>query len=254
MGEFLKGRSTVQLAVFAILILAGTSALAEDWLCTEASSQRSGNVVRSCGIGLGNDENAARRDAFDNAKTEFSALCGASADCDGHAVNVYPERTNCTPQGGGGFKCYRLLVFTITEQLAEREAIAEMPQPIVNVLRMERLMPKAEPPVEAPPVVEPAPITAPPEPPVERVAEERPMAVPFRLTPGVKIKVGMTKAEALEKFGKPDIVLENAQNVAVFYRGRKFCYGIACMFRFERETGLVTTYQDFRIEFTEALN
>lgn len=235
---------------------AASIAQAEGWLCQEVASQRSGNVVRSCGVGLGADENAARRDAFENARTEFNALCSASTDCDGHEVSVYPERTSCEPESGGGYKCYRLLVFTIGDKTGgpTTPVLLPEPAPAVNAQAIERLLPKAaEKPADAPAeaaLPEPAPVR-------QALAEDsewRPRIRPFRPSRGAKIQVGMTKAEALERFGHPDVVRENAETVAVFYRGRSFCHGGSCMFRFERETGRVIAYQDFRAEFTDALN
>lgn len=238
-------------------LFSATSAWAEDtdWFCTEVASQRSGGEVRSCGVGTGADENAARRAAFDNAKAEFSALCQASADCRGKAVNVTPERTSCEDEGDG-FKCYRLLVFSITEDDAIGEALNEMPgndappAPVVAARRAvaaERLLaevPKEEADSDRGAVDR------------EELPSERRAFTPqpFDGADQPKIRVGMTKAEALKKFGRPDVVREGDQNVAVFYRLRPFCDGRACVVRFERESGLVVGYTDFRYEFTDALN
>lgn len=96
--------------------VAGQQLLAEEnWLCVEASSTRDGNVIQSCGIGRGPDENSARLRAFDNAKIEFDKVCESSDDCKGHEVTVKPERTSCS-KAGQDFKCYRLIVFTISER------------------------------------------------------------------------------------------------------------------------------------------
>lgn len=209
--------------------------------------------MRSCGVGTGSDENAARRDAFENAKTEFTALCELSDDCRGREVSVVPERTSCETSADGGFKCYRLLIFNIGTAMASREPLPRVEtEPLAappSPYAVARLLPKPEPKAVEPEAPTPAE-AATPEPPVER----RPLFVPFRPADGAKIKVGMTKSEALEQFGRPDVVRESPMNVAVFYRGRSFCHGNACMFRFERETGRVIAYQDFRVEFTDALN
>ena len=249
----LDGRNLTQLFVFTTVFAASSVAPAEGWLCTEAASQRSGDVIRSCGVGYGSDENGARRDAFDNARTEFSALCDVSDDCRGREVSVTPERTSCEPTVEGGYKCYRLLVFTLGPGKSDREPMPVL-APKLNWVPpsprlVERLVPREAP--VATPVPEPAPVaTAPPE----RKPERRLSIVPFRPAAGAKIRLGMTKAEALKTFGRPDVVRESAHDVAVFYRGRAFCHGDACMFRFERETGRVIVYRDFRNEFTDALN
>jgi hypothetical protein len=252
----LAAATSIQIIGIIAISLFGSVAVAEGWLCTEAASQRSGDVIRSCGVGYGSDENAARRDAFDNARIEFGALCDTSDDCRGREVSVTPERTSCEPTADGGYKCYRLLVFTLGSGKSDREPFLPLAsEPLAappSPRRVERLLPRApvaEPEEPAPEPAAPAEVALP-----ERRVERRLAVVPFRPAAGAKIRVGMSKAEVLERFGRPDVVREGAHDVAVFYRGRTFCHGDACMFRFERDTGRVIVYRDFRTEFTEALN
>lgn len=107
------------------LLLLAQPTLADAWLCTEASSQRRGSSVYSCGVGIGKDENAARLNAFDNAKSEFKRICSASDDCKGHNITVSPERTSCD-KNSDSYKCYRLIVFTIGEPSKNKDsAIAQ---------------------------------------------------------------------------------------------------------------------------------
>jgi len=99
-----------------LIFILGTMAAASDqWLCTEAASQRYGNVISSCGIGVGNDENSARLAAFDNAKIEFQRICENSDDCRDHQINIEPKRTACQDKGGH-YKCYRMVEFSIKDE------------------------------------------------------------------------------------------------------------------------------------------
>ena len=97
-----------------LLLFWSTDAWTSDWLCTEESSQRSGNEVQSCGVGIAATEDQARIKAFDNARIEFNRICQASDDCRGHQVSVKPRRTSCAANDQG-IKCYRLLEFTINQ-------------------------------------------------------------------------------------------------------------------------------------------
>jgi hypothetical protein len=107
------------LLLFLLWLPSRVFAAEAQWLCTEESSQRQGNVVLSCGVALGDEENEARSKAFDNARAEFKKVCDASFDCRGHETTVTPKRTSCdeiagkTAQIETKYRCYRLLAFTI---------------------------------------------------------------------------------------------------------------------------------------------
>lgn len=90
----------------------------EQWICTEASSQRQGNDILACGIGLGKTENDARLNAFDNAKTEFQRICSSSDDCKNHSITAEPKRTTCDADKNGKIKCYRMIDFTIGSKVS----------------------------------------------------------------------------------------------------------------------------------------
>lgn len=99
----------------ALLSLSSFSAFAaEDWLCTEESSERRGNQVYACGVGQGPMESLARYNALLHAKREFYELCNISADCKDHKILAEAKRTSCLHRKG--YKCYRLVVFTIQDQ------------------------------------------------------------------------------------------------------------------------------------------
>ncbi len=103
-----------------IAVLFAQNCRADDWLCTEEASQRDGNVIKACGVGLGFDENGARYQALENAKIEFDKVCNASSDCKGHEVVAEPTRTEC--REGELFKCYRLIQFKILPTMIQVEA------------------------------------------------------------------------------------------------------------------------------------
>ena len=105
----------LNLILIFIFISATTVYAKEDWLCVQESSQIQNGTILACGIGEGKDEDAARAKAFDSAKAEFNRLCGASDACNGRRVTVEPQRTTCE-QNIGGYKCYRLLVFSLGAQ------------------------------------------------------------------------------------------------------------------------------------------
>lgn len=98
-----------------LLLLSANSFAAEDWFCSEESSEKRGNSIYACGIGEGPSESDARSSALDNAKLEFSKLCTISDDCRGHRVIARPARTTCEP----GYRCYRMVVFTIQSVSAD---------------------------------------------------------------------------------------------------------------------------------------
>lgn len=100
--------------MFLILSLfVNTSQASENWFCKEASSVRRDDSIEACGTAQSDDHNKAKALAFDNAKSEFNRVCGASSDCAGHEVSVNPKRTSCD-QKDGVFTCYRLLEFVIS--------------------------------------------------------------------------------------------------------------------------------------------
>lgn len=98
---------------------------ADNWLCKEESSQRSGNSIQSCGIGKGESEDVARVNAFENSKKEFTLVCDNSDDCIGRKVSISPQRTSCEPTKNGEFICYRLVNFTIGVRTIQSEYAVE---------------------------------------------------------------------------------------------------------------------------------
>lgn len=89
------------------------------WLCDEEASQRSGPVIKACGIGKAPTESDARLNALESAKNEFDKLCQASDDCADHKVVLDPRRTVCKPTNNG-FVCHRLVNFAIQPHLQNR--------------------------------------------------------------------------------------------------------------------------------------
>lgn len=91
----------------------------EDWLCKDEASQRIGNVIKACGIGMGTDEARARSESFEQARFEFSKICNASDDCHWHKVSVIPGRTTCE-KADDVYTCYRLVNFMVSPDLNEK--------------------------------------------------------------------------------------------------------------------------------------
>ena len=229
------------LKLIALLALASfvSSAFAvEDWLCKEVASQRSGNLIKSCGVGIGADENEARATAFENAKKEFGRVCTISSDCRGRSITVQPERTSCE-KDQGKCKCYRLIVFSIGDMVKDAgfEATKE-----VTSADLVASSPTDAPPAK--PVYEPLNI------------DQKETLKPFfyrEIASLPKIKVGMPKMKVLAKFGKPSSVRESEDSVLVHYKDKSFCESGRCSFRFDPKTGKVTTVSDFKFEYTEML-
>lgn len=128
------------LSILTVFIVSMRASAKEDWICVEASSQRVGNTIQSCGIGVAGDEASARLKAFDSAKAEFDRLCAASDDCKGRKVTVDPRRTTCEP-AGGGFKCYRMLSFIIADSLQQVQTQPSAEDPILGPTQRKTLRP-----------------------------------------------------------------------------------------------------------------
>lgn len=235
----------------ALVCLVCSPLLATDWLCTEEASQRTGSLIRACGIGQGADENEARLKAFDAAKTEFGKVCEASDDCKGHQVSVEPARTACekTP---AGVKCYRLIVFTIGE--AGGSPAQTMPGVVVHS-------------------IDGVPVTSSPD--------KAETFAPFtygQIAKLPKIRKGMTKAALLKAVGAPVRVDNWAQDydcsglpAGAFPVGRPHPHkGLELQYQGELckpsdksfhahtcavhiENGRVFDYQDIDFRFTEDL-
>lgn len=94
-----------------IIVFFGSFASADEWFCTEESSQRRGNAIVACGVGESPTESVARARSLAAAQAEFDAICNISYDCHGHQILVEPKRMTCKDG-----KCYRLVQFTIQDK------------------------------------------------------------------------------------------------------------------------------------------
>lgn len=103
--------------VFGILMLMSLNAFAGDWFCEETASERHGNTIKVCGMGVGLLEGTARYYALKAARSEFETLCHLSTDCrEAKRIIVDPARTSCKRwQEDGLFHCARMLSFEIEE-------------------------------------------------------------------------------------------------------------------------------------------
>jgi hypothetical protein len=245
----------------AACLVAGICSVAaadEDWYCKEVATQRFGNVFRSCGVGEGADENAARRAAFENAKKEFGSICAISSDCRGRAIHVQPERTSCAKGTSAGYKCYRLIVFSVGDPV-EHPPMALTGNAVGEPAPLPTAAGKS---AKNGPTPTPTPLVDPLS--AKQIALFEPVDIddkesfkPFYyrdIAKFPKIRVGMPKAKVLARFGKPSSVrVSSGGTVMVFYRDRSFCDGGRCSFRFDEKTGQVIEFSDFRYEYTEAL-
>ena len=72
-----------------------------------------------------------------------------------------------------------------------------------------------------------------------------------------KVEVGMTKAELFSKFGVPDrvqnIVLFNDYRIEVEYLYKIWCSYPSCRVYIDPVSGLVTSFVNFRFEYTKDL-
>jgi hypothetical protein len=97
-----------------ILLFCSSVAQADHWFCTDEATERTDNVIKSCGIGTAKREEDARRRALKSAANEFWQVCNLSSDCIYHLVYLKPLRTECLKEDDL-YKCYRILEFTIGE-------------------------------------------------------------------------------------------------------------------------------------------
>lgn len=103
----------MRLLIF-ILLLCPSLTHADQWFCTDEASTRTGNLIKVCGIGEAKEEGPARIKAFQNARNEFYQICQTSSDCVDHFYFSNPLRTECS-RDEQGYKCYRMVQFTIGE-------------------------------------------------------------------------------------------------------------------------------------------
>ena len=85
------------------------------WYCTEVSSSwmEQGKMLQTCGVGQGDNESAARLDAYNNARKEFDSICNKDTLCANKMVNIDPQRTECS-ESNGVYVCHRLFYYHVT--------------------------------------------------------------------------------------------------------------------------------------------
>jgi len=107
----------MRLTIVIFMLLMVNTAFGSGWYCEEVASEwmEKGVLLQSCGIGYGSDENAARLDAFNNARKEFENICNGDTNCANNIVNVDPQRTSCDKKDDS-FVCHRLFYYHITEK------------------------------------------------------------------------------------------------------------------------------------------
>lgn len=104
-------QNLVSKTCFVMILFIQTQASAQ-WLCREASSQRLGSTITTCGTASAKTENEARTLSREHAVEEFKRVCNLSKDCRGFDYTVLPKRTECM-LSTKGFTCYRGMEFEI---------------------------------------------------------------------------------------------------------------------------------------------
>ena len=99
--------------VFAMVLLVSVPAQA-DWFCQEASSQKTGSWITTCGKATAKTEAQARIDAREKAIEEFKRVCNISKDCRDFDFSMKPMRTECSTDGSS-VTCVRALEFEILD-------------------------------------------------------------------------------------------------------------------------------------------
>lgn len=105
---------TLVISIFLISTVLSVQTRADDWICKEASSVRSGQLVLSCGVGSDKDLDHARKISRDNAIEEFEKICLKSSDCKDFDYKVIPKRSDCELKNSK-YTCYRAIEFEILE-------------------------------------------------------------------------------------------------------------------------------------------
>ena len=114
--------------LFSALGVSKVTHASSEWFCDTQSSERIGNEIKTCGIGIRENKAEAIQMAFIYSQKEFRMLCEASSDCREHKIIVTPMRTECkkelshawdrvakknTKEIHESFKCTRMISFTI---------------------------------------------------------------------------------------------------------------------------------------------
>ncbi len=99
------------------------------WLCEEAASQRSNEIITTCGIGESKNEDEARKKALKNAFKELDLVCNRSADCRDFELNIEPLRNDCQKKGAT-YKCYRAVNAEITR--VKKKSTEKTPEKLVK--------------------------------------------------------------------------------------------------------------------------
>lgn len=101
-------------AILVFMLSLSWQNLFAGWFCEDAASEKSGNIILTCGIGFGNTEALARKDALKSAFEELDTICEKSIDCKTMETLIEPQRNDCKKEGKK-YKCYRAIQATITK-------------------------------------------------------------------------------------------------------------------------------------------
>lgn len=122
------------LAATVLNFLYSASANAE-WLCKEGATQSYGNTYIACGVGSGELEEVARKNALNSAKNEFEFLCKQTPTCRDYERTVRPMRSQCG-KNKDIWKCYRAIEYGILPHKKENIVLDE--EDIINQISAKR--------------------------------------------------------------------------------------------------------------------
>lgn len=102
------------------LLFFANSAFADGWFCEQDAAKRTENGFWVCGMGESLHEGDARARAQTDALRSFRQLCDESSDCISAKTSVVPERTSCSQDRQGIWKCHRLIIIYLGD-IPEKE-------------------------------------------------------------------------------------------------------------------------------------
>ena len=100
----------------SLIIIFPKNIFAAGWFCKEAASEKVGQEITACGIGIEKTEDKARKLALKNAFAEMDMICDKSDDCKFFKLKIEPMRSDCQKiKKENKYKCYRAVKALISK-------------------------------------------------------------------------------------------------------------------------------------------